>query len=176
MSPVLRKSPLDSGIPSFSTGEPYPAHFTIKWGGVKVSVKARWGLLSPLRGQGEVSVVVTSGQPRLTLQRRLPTSPSFASTRLTSPLPPLSHWVKNVLCPHFSWNTPPHPPERHSVEDGPVWFPPGWEQTPGSEDRSPPSSCLSGGPRWVKTPHDFKQQNYAQGQDVLSKPGGESSW
>ena len=109
MSPVLRKSAHDSGIPSFSKGEPYPAHFTIKWGGVKVSVKARWGLLSPLRGQGEVSAVVTSGQPRLTLQRRLPTSPSFASTSLTSPLPPLSHWVKNVLCPHFSWNTPPHP-------------------------------------------------------------------
>ena len=109
MSPVLRKSAHDSGIPNFSKGEPYPAHFTIKWGGVKVSVKVRWGLFSPLRGQGEVSAVVTLGQPRLTLQHRLLTSPSFTSMSLTSPLPAPLHWVKNVLYPNFSWNTPPHP-------------------------------------------------------------------
>ena len=41
--------PNDSGVPNFSKGEPYPAHFTIKWGGVKVSGKVRWGLFSPLR-------------------------------------------------------------------------------------------------------------------------------
>lgn len=49
VSPMLRNSAHDSGVPNFSKGKPYPAHFTIKWGGVKVSGKVRWGLFSPLR-------------------------------------------------------------------------------------------------------------------------------
>lgn len=136
-----------SGVPHFSKGEPSAPHFTIKWRGVKVSVKVRWGLFSPLR----VKARLDSGDFCSAGTDFTPQSPILSLPHVREPHCPLlsapSHQMKIVLCPNFPWK----PLQKGTMlKTDQSCFPPGWERLLGLRTGSSPEVASTEGSGWVK--------------------------
>ena len=142
-----KQSTSGSGVPNFSKGEPYTPHFTIKWRGVKVSVKVRWGLFSPLR----VKARSASGDFGSAGTDFTPQSPILSLPHVHEPHCPLlsapSHQVKIVLCPNFPWKPLQEGTLLKTDQSG---FPSGWDRLLGLRTGPSPVVASMEGPGWVK--------------------------
>lgn len=102
---------MTQGSPTFLRGSrALPCSFHHKVGRGEGLSEGEVGAVQPPKGQGEVSAVVTLGQPRLTLHHRLLTSPSFTSMSFIVPLS--RSFTLGEKCALFKFlleHPPPHP-------------------------------------------------------------------